>query len=140
LIVHRRLPYNQFSLHRNIQLDTSIFMSEARTNSRINVVWRAAIQVAPGKIVPAKIINFSMGGVLLQCGHLLKDGQTYQMMMEVPEHRDASHRTQVVCKATCTYTILSGNEYRAGMRYFDIPSQHEALIASWGGSAPKVVE
>lgn len=108
-------------------------MSDNRNSPRANVNWRAAILVAPGQIVPAKIVNFNATGIQLQCSVMLKEKQTYQMMMEVPQQRDASQRTQVVCKATCLYTILSGSEYRAGLRYFDIPLQHEALVGSWGG-------
>ena len=108
-------------------------MAEARSTPRTNVVWRAAISVAPGKIVPAKVINFSIGGLKLQCAHPLHNGEIYQMMMEVPSHRDASVRTQVICKAKCMYSTLCDNEYRAGMKYFEVPSQHAALLQSWGG-------
>ncbi|MCH8621869.1 hypothetical protein [Undibacterium sp. TS12] len=108
-------------------------MSDNRNTARSNVTWRGAIQVLPGQIVLAKIINFAAGGIQIQCSVVLKEKQTYQMMMEVPSPRDASQRTQVVCKATCIYTILSGSEYRAGMKYFDVPEQHMALLAEWYG-------
>ena len=105
-------------------------MSE-RAPLRLKVAWRAAIQIAVGKIVPAKVVNFSVAGIQLQTSVMLKEKQTYQMMMEVPSPNDASARTQVVCKATCLYTILSGSEYRAGMKYFDVPTEHAALLANW---------
>ncbi|MFZ6687208.1 PilZ domain-containing protein [Undibacterium sp. SXout11W] len=108
-------------------------MSDSRNSPRLSVAWRAAIQVAVGRIVPAKIINFSASGIQLQTSVMLKEKQVYQMMMEVPSHKDASSRTQVVCKATCLYTILSGNEYRAGMKCSDFPPQHRELLESWGG-------
>lgn len=113
-----------------------IIMSEHRSDQRINVSWPAAIQLVPGRIVSAKIINFSTNGLRLQCAVLLKDGQTYQMMMEVPDHRNASLRTKVTCKATCMYVLLSDGAYHAGMRYFDVPTQHQALINSWCGVVP----
>lgn len=109
-------------------------MLDARSVVRTNVSWRAAILVAPGKIVAAKVINFSHGALKLQCAQLLRDGETYQMMMEVPSQHDASVRTQVICKATCLYSTLSENEYRSGMKYLDVPAQHEALLQSWGGT------
>jgi hypothetical protein len=108
-------------------------MAEARSTFRTNVSWRAAILVAPGQIVPAKVINFSLGSLKLQCAHILRDGETYQMMMEVPSRQDASIRTQVICKAKCLYNTLSENEYRAGMKYFEVPAQHDALLQTWGG-------
>jgi hypothetical protein len=108
-------------------------MSESRSAPRTNVSWRAAILVAPGKIVPAKVTNFSVDALKLQCAHILRDGETYQMMMEVPNKHDASDRTQVICKAKCLYSTLSENEYRAGMKYFEVPAQHDALLHTWGG-------
>ncbi|MFZ6745722.1 hypothetical protein ACO0LC_21065 [Undibacterium sp. JH2W] len=108
-------------------------MNDTRTSARSNVTWRGAIQVIPGKIVPAKIISFTSASIQMQCSTVLKEKQTYQMMMEVPRPGDASQRTQVVCKATCIYSILSGNEYRAAMKYFEVPAQHVALLAEWHG-------
>ncbi|MFZ6726749.1 PilZ domain-containing protein [Undibacterium sp. MH2W] len=108
-------------------------MSDSRTSPRLAVAWRAAIQIAAGRIVPAKIINFSAAGIQIQTSVMLREKQTYPMMMEVPSHKDASARTQVVCKGTCQYTILSGNEYRAGMKCTDFPPQHRELLESWGG-------
>lgn len=108
-------------------------MSESRSTPRSNVSWRSAILISSGNIIPAKVVNFSAAGIQLECDRLLKDGQTYQMMMEVPDQRDASARTQVICKVTCLYALLSGSEYRAGMKYFEVPPQHQALLKSWGG-------
>ena len=64
---------------------------------------------------------------------MLKEKQEYQMMMEVPSRNDASARTQVVFKASCVYTILSGSEYRAGLRAVSFPPEHQELLQSWGG-------
>lgn len=55
------------------------------------------------------------------------------MTMQVPSHRDASVRTQVICKAKCMYCTLSDNAYLAGMKYFEVPSEHNQLLQSWGG-------
>ncbi|HTD04125.1 hypothetical protein [Undibacterium sp.] len=108
-------------------------MIDSRSSPRSNVSWRAAVLIAPGNIVPAKVLNIASAGIQLQCAHRLIDGQVYQMMMEVPEPRDASQRTQVVCKASCSYTILSGSEYRAGMKLMEVPPQHQPLLGNWGG-------
>ena len=107
-------------------------MSDSRNAARANVTWRGAIQVVPGQIVPARIVSFTSASIQMQCSAVLKEKQTYQMM-EVPKPGDASQRTQVVCKATCIYSILSGNEYRAAMKYFEVPAQHAALLAEWHG-------
>lgn len=114
-------------------------MSEARSVPRINVTWRAAIALAPGNIVQAKVINFSAVGLKLQCAHRLRDGETYQMMMQVPSQGDASVRTQVVCKAKCMYSTLCDNEYLAGLKYFGVPSEHTALLQSWSAQ-PSIFE
>ncbi len=106
-------------------------MSDNRSAQRSNVAWRGAIQIAQGRIVPAKITNFSANGLQMLTNSVLKEKQNYLVMLEVPSKRDASQRTQVVCKASCIYSILTGNEYRAGMRYYDLPPQHEALLQEW---------
>jgi len=111
-------------------------MSESRASPRTNVSWRGAIQVQPGNIIAMRILNFSDSGLQVLCSQILRENQTYQIMIEVPDLRDASSRTQVVCKAKCMYSILSGSEYRIGMKYFDIPSQHHDLILAWGGKLP----
>lgn len=110
-------------------------MSDPRSNPRLSVSWRGAVLLAPGKIIPAKIVNFSLGGIQLQCANLLRDGETYQMMMEVPDKKDASKRTQVVCKGKIMYALLSGNDYRAGIKYSGVAAEHHALLESWGGKA-----
>ena len=106
-------------------------MRESRSLPRLNVNWRGAIMIAPGHIIPLKIVNYSPSGVQVQCNVVLKEQQRYQMMMEVPSKRDASERVQVVGKATCVYTILSGGEYRAGMQQLEIPPEHKALLDAW---------
>jgi hypothetical protein len=110
-------------------------MCDSRSNPRLSVSWRGAVLLAPGKIIPAKIVNFSLGGIQLQCANLLRDGETYQMMIEVPDKKDASKRTQVVCKGKIMYALLSGNEYRAGIKYSGVAAEHHALLESWGGKA-----
>jgi hypothetical protein len=62
-----------------------------------------------------------------------EEKQSYQMMMEIPSVKDASARTQVVVKASCVYTILSGDAYRAGLKCTDYPPEHRPLLESWGG-------
>jgi len=109
-------------------------MSVARSNPRAtlsNVSWRGAILIAPEKIVPVKIVNISTDEVLLLSSYLLKDGQSYQMMLEVPDPSDASRRTQVVCNGTVKYAILSGSDYRAGVRYSGVRAEHANLLAHW---------
>jgi hypothetical protein len=43
-----------------------------RNTPRLPVSWRAAIQVVPGHIVPAKVVNFSATGIQLQTSVMLK--------------------------------------------------------------------
>lgn len=107
-------------------------MSDSRNSPRLAVAWRAAIQIAQGRIVPAKVVNISASGIQLQAGVMLKEKQEYQMMVEVPSKTDASARTRVIFKATCIYTILSGSEYRAGLRAVAYPAEHLELLQSWG--------
>lgn len=112
-------------------------MSDARSAPRINVTWRGAIQVSQGKIIAIKIVNFSSSGVQFLCPQIVAERGTFQMMIEIPDRRDASRRTQVVCKGMALYCILSGSEYRVGMKISDIPPQHNDLVNSWAGVPAK---
>jgi hypothetical protein len=107
-------------------------MTELRSAQRSSVSWRAAIKLGTENIVPAKIVNIANNGVQLQCAYPLRDNQSYQMMMEVPGTSDASQRTQVVCTVNCMYTILSGGEYRAGLKFLEVAPQHKQLLHNWG--------
>ena len=110
-------------------------MTDARSAPRINVTWRGAIQIAPGKIIAVKVVNFSANGVQFLCSQIVPERVSFQMMIEIPDRRDASRRTQVVCKGIALYCILSGVEYRVGMKLADIPPQHADLVNSWASGA-----
>lgn len=106
-------------------------MTDARSIPRINVTWRGAIQISQGKIIAIKVINFSKQGVQFLCSQLVPENMSFQMMIEIPSRNDASRRTQVVCKGSTLYCILSGVDYRVGMKLTDIPPQHTELIDGW---------
>lgn len=106
-------------------------MSDLRSNPRTHVAWRGAVQIAPGNIVVVKVVNFSGNGAQFLCAKMLQEKQTYNMMIEMPDRRDPTLRVQVACKGTVLYSILSGSEYRTGIRISDIPPQHNQLMQAY---------
>ncbi len=106
-------------------------MSNARSSTRVPVNWRAALRLASGQIVIVKVLNYSQNGVQISCPQILPDNSTYQLTIEVPHIRDASHRSQVNCKATSLYCILSGDHYRVGMKISEIPPKFDELLRPW---------
>lgn len=106
-------------------------MTESRSQHRIPINWRGGVQLSSGQIIVTKIMNISSSGVQLLCPQLLVQDQSYQLMIEVQDKRDSNRRTQVVCKGTCLYCILSGHAYRVGMKISDVPAQHNQLIQDW---------
>lgn len=107
-------------------------MAELRSSPRTHVAWRAAVRLEEAGIVPARVINIANNGVQLQCVSPLRDGASYQVMLEVPTAADAQHRVQILCRVACLYTILSGGEYRSGVKFIEIPAEHKQLLISWG--------
>ena len=81
-------------------------MTDARSAPRINVTWRGAIQIAPGKIIAIKVVNFSANGVQFLCPQIVPERVNFQMMIEIPDRRDASRRTQVVLQRRCLVLYL----------------------------------
>jgi hypothetical protein len=103
-------------------------MSDSRSNTRVNVTWRGAVQISKEKIIGMKLVNFSGDGAQILCPIKLVEKQTYPTMIEIPDPLNAAVKIQVICEATVMYATLSGDEYRTGMKIFSIPEKHHKLI------------
>jgi hypothetical protein len=116
-------------------------MIELRKSPRTNVIWRAAIKLGAGKIVPAKVVNVSATGVLLQSSTRVEVDHEYQVMMEVPKINQTSGEPyQVLCKVMVLHAILSGDQFRIGVKFTELSDLHRNLIAAWLSIATKVDE
>ena len=51
------------------------------------------------------------------CPQIVPERVSFQMMMEIPDRRDASRRTSSRLQRRRLYCILSGVEYRVGMKF-----------------------
>ena len=107
-------------------------MIELRKSPRSNVLWRAAIKLGEGNIVPAKVINVSASGLLIQCAHNVAIDKEYRLLMEVPRiDQSSSEPYQVACKISVLHAILSGDSYRIGVKFTEISDLHKNLVAAW---------
>ncbi|MDY7537784.1 PilZ domain-containing protein [Undibacterium sp. RTI2.1] len=107
-------------------------MIELRKSPRVNVTWRAVIKLANGQLMPAKIVNISTGGVLLQCPEKLEVNAEYQIMMEVPSIDFAKkEQFKVPCKAHIQHIILTGDFYRVGVKFSELSDLHQRLLDAW---------
>ena len=114
-------------------------MIELRKSPRTNVTWRAAIKLDAGNIVPAKVVNVSATGILLQCAHRVVVNHEYQVMMEVPRiDQPAGVPYQVRCKVVVLHAILSGDFFRIGVKFSELSDLHRNLIAAWLSIATKI--
>ena len=104
---------------------------ENRQLPRANVVWRTAYLVAVGKYSPLKIINISEGGVGAVTESRFNLGQQMQLVLEIP-HPDGSPRwIHAPIKAVVVHTILSGENYKIGVKFTEIDINHKAVIKTW---------
>ncbi len=107
-------------------------MIELRKTPRTNVIWRAAIKLAEGKVTPVKVVNISSGGLLLHCSGQVEAGKEYHLMMEVPGINQASsEHYQVPCKVRALHARLSGDIYYVGVTFTEISSLHQSLFEAW---------
>lgn len=114
-------------------------MIELRKSPRTNILWRAAIKLGEGNIVPAKVVNVSASGLLIQCVDRVEIDKEYRMMMEVPRiDQSSSDPYQVVCKVAVLHAILSGDSYRIGVKFTEISDLHENLVAAWLSISNKI--
>jgi hypothetical protein len=103
-------------------------MNDSRSNPRTHVAWRGAVQISKDKIIGVKVVDFSATGAQIMCSISLEEKKIYQIMIEIPTQRNPTIKIQLVCKAKVIYSILSGSEYRIGLKLSEIPATHHKLI------------
>jgi len=106
-------------------------MAENRTQSRLQVVWNAALRLPSKHIIQAKILNISVGGLQFSCAENLQIGHRYDMQIHVPQPTGSTATTLVPCFAECLYVILSGREFRVGAKISGLSAEHTALLTKW---------
>lgn len=113
-------------------------MIELRKSPRIQVIWRAAVKLSDGSLVATKIVNLSVGGVLMHCPQSLEVNREYQIMMEVPGIvGGADQQFKVACKAFVQHCILAEEHYRIGVKFHGLSDLHQNLIDAWISKASK---
>ena len=107
-------------------------MIELRKNSRANVIWRAAIKLDEGEVLPAKIVNISSAGLLLQSPTVLETNKAYQLIVDMPGiDPSSSVRFQAPCTIFTMHVRLSGDTYQAGVKFTEIGDLHKTLFNAW---------
>ena len=114
-------------------------MFELRKTPRINVTWRGLVKMDEDKLVPIRVINVGNSGFLFLCPKALMAEREYQLSLEVPNiDKSASTLYQVNCVVALTHSVLSGEQFRVGVRVVSISSMHRDLINAWVSLASKL--
>jgi c-di-GMP-binding flagellar brake protein YcgR len=106
-------------------------MIELRKAQRINIIWRAALKMADGRLVMCKVVNISTSGLLIQSPISLTANREYQMMVEIPGIDEFCNTFKVSCTIRVMHAILSGEIYRVGVQFTSISSMHQELVNAW---------
>ncbi|MFC0350993.1 PilZ domain-containing protein [Undibacterium danionis] len=113
-------------------------MFELRKTPRINVTWRGTINMDNAKLVPIKIINVGSSGFLFLCPKALMADREYSLSVEIPNiDKSSSMQYQVDCVVVLTHSVLSGEQFRIGVKFVSISSMHRDLINAWVSLASK---
>jgi c-di-GMP-binding flagellar brake protein YcgR len=113
-------------------------MFELRKTPRINVTWRAHVKMDDNKLVPIRIINVSNSGFLFLSSKALMSEREYQLNVEVPSiDKTSSALYHVNCVVALTHSVLSGEQFRVGVKFVNISSMHRDLINAWVSLASK---
>lgn len=76
---------------------------ERRETSRISVTWPIKVITDKG-IVEGESVNITAFGVFLRSRHVLKENETYQMIIKLPKEK------QVLLKGKLMWSNLNGEE------------------------------
>jgi hypothetical protein len=107
-------------------------MFELRKTPRINVTWRGSVKVDDDKLVPIRVINVGNNGFLFLSPKALMADRDYQLSLEVPNiDKTSGTLHQVNCVVTLTHSVLSGEQFRIGVKFATISSMHRDLINAW---------
>jgi hypothetical protein len=113
-------------------------MFELRKTPRINVTWRGTVKMDQDKTVPIRIINVGNNGLLLLCPKALMADCEYQLSLEVPDIDKSSNALyKVNCVVALTHSVLSGEQFRIGVKFLSISSINRDLINAWVSLASK---
>ena len=114
-------------------------MFELRKTPRINVTWRGSVKMDDGKLVPIRVINVGNHGFLFLCPTALLAEHDYQLSLEVPNiDKTSSTLYQVTCTVVLTHSVLSGGQFRVGVKFVQMSRLHRDLINAWVSLASRL--
>lgn len=113
-------------------------MFELRRTPRINVTWRGQVKMDDNRLVPIRIINVSNSGFLFLSPKALLSERDYHIHVEVPNiDKTSSALYQLSCVVELTHSVLSGEQFRVGVKFVSMSSMHRDLINAWVSLASK---
>lgn len=115
-------------------------MIELRHSPRINVIWRATLELPDGRVLFPKIINLSAEGVLMLCPEHLPVLREYPISIDIPALDFVHENYQVDCTVMVKHAILSGDIYRIGASFWEISGLHKELVNAWLSKTLKASE
>jgi hypothetical protein len=102
-----------------------------RQNPRLMVHWRARLMVQAPKYVEAEVIDVSENGMGLRCQHRVREHQTYDFAVAIPDVLEWDRHDVVQFRAVVQSVVLSGTSFRVGVQFVSMPSSLRTKIHQW---------
>ncbi len=103
-------------------------MQEIHYAARNQVNWRAAIRLVAKQICSVRVVEASSTNMQIVSKNILQTDQEYEFRLEVPEINGLGQPDIILCRVVCTYVILSGSVYRAGLSFRGLTEDQKTLI------------
>ena len=104
-------------------------MSDNRTASRTPVNWHADLLYGSSQLGSVRITDITSVGMQIIIKTNLPQNHEYEMCIEVPDAGGSAKSTPVRCRVKCVYVILSGQVYRAGLKFTVLSEADRTIIA-----------
>lgn len=103
---------------------------ESRINPRVDVSWRARMQLPNGHVVELQVRNVSEGGVGLTSDESIPPHTVVNFEMDVPPHDEGGLVSTVKGAIKTTYTVVQGSKTLCG-GIWQAPPAALGLVTRW---------
>ncbi|MFM2056253.1 MAG: hypothetical protein RLY71_638 [Pseudomonadota bacterium] len=104
---------------------------DARKEPRVNVSWRAQLQMADGRVIDARVRDISENGLGVVVSERVMPHQPLTLSVLMPDIEDPARIYQVTCTILPVFVVLQGHDYRIGAQWQTLQSAARALVKAW---------
>ena len=111
-------------LSQSVQID-------ARREPRVNVYWRARLQLPDGRCLEVRVKDISESGLGLIARDAVPAGATLAIALRVPDPGGSAEMTELVGQVKVAYAAMRGYEFGVGLIWVERAHPARALLSRW---------